>query len=86
VVLGASTDTLAAQKDFTDKEKLNFPLLADDAKKLTEAYGVLAKSGFAMRYTFVIDKKGVLRKSFTQVSPAAHGDEVLKYVQENLTK
>jgi peroxiredoxin len=40
-VVGISTDTLADQKDFTEKEKLNFPLLADSDKKVAKAYGAL---------------------------------------------
>lgn len=63
---------------------MTFPLLADAAKKLSEAYGVLGKNGLSTRSTFVIDKKGVLRKTFTQVSPATHPNEVLKFVEENL--
>jgi peroxiredoxin Q/BCP len=86
VVIGASTDTLEAQKQFTEKENLNYPLVADDAKKVTDAYGILGKSGFANRSTFVIDKQGVLRKAYTKVSVDSHPDEVLKFVKENLTK
>src|SRR4051794_29227639 len=56
VVLGISTDTLAEQQQFTDKEKLNFPLIADPEKKVTEAYGALSRNGVnASRYTFIID-------------------------------
>lgn len=86
MVLGASTDTLDAQQKFTDKEKLNFPLLADDAKKVAQAYGVLGSTGFAARQTFVIDKKGVLRKAFLKATPMEHPEEVLTYVKENLGK
>ena len=37
-----------------------------------------------MRQTFVIDKKGVVRKVFTTVKPASHPDEVLAFIKENL--
>jgi thioredoxin-dependent peroxiredoxin len=86
VILGISTDTLDAQDQFTKKEKLSFPLLADPEKKVTKAYGALGKAGYASRYTFVIDKNGVLRKVYTKVTPAKHPDEVLDFVKENLTK
>ena len=39
VVLGISTDTLDRQEQFTEKSKLNFPLLADPEKKVTKAFG-----------------------------------------------
>ena len=41
VVIGISTDTLADQKKFTEKETLKTPLLADPDKKVTAAYGAL---------------------------------------------
>lgn len=86
VIIGASTDTVELQQKFTDKEKLNFPLLADHAKKVAEAYGVLNPNGIAKRHTFVIDKKGVLRKVYEKVSPGTHPDEVLTFVKEKLSK
>lgn len=86
MVIGISTDNLEAQKKFTEKENLNFPLFADSEKKAAEAFGVLSKMGFAQRWTFVIDKKGVVRKIYTKVSPDKHADEVLAYVKENLKK
>ena len=85
MVVGISVDKLEDQVKFTDKEKLNFPLLADTEKTVTKAYGVLnEKGGYANRSTFVIDKKGVVRKIYTKVDTGKHPDEVLEYVKENL--
>lgn len=86
VVLGISTDTLDLQQQFITKEKLNFPLFADADKKVTKAYGALNPKGFASRYTFVIDKTGVLRKVYTKVAPDKHPDEVIDYVKSELAK
>ena len=87
VILGISTDNLDLQQQFTDKEKLNFPLLADPEKKLTKAFGALRPDGnMAQRYTYVIDKEGKVRKVYTTVSPQGHPEEVLKFVKENLAK
>jgi peroxiredoxin Q/BCP len=83
VLIGASNDTVALQQKFTDKEKLPYPLLADTEKKVATAYGAQGKS-VPNRYTFVIDKKGVLRKVYTKVTPAKHPQEVLDYIKENL--
>ncbi len=86
VVLGISTDKLDDQAKFTDKEKLNFPLLADADKKVTQDYGVLNPDrGFSFRSTFVIDKKGVVRKIYSKADPDKNPQEVLDYVKENLT-
>jgi peroxiredoxin Q/BCP len=87
VVIGISTDALDAQQQFTDKEKLNFPLYADPEAKATKAYGALRPDRpMAQRYTFVIDKQGVVRKVYTTVNPQNHPEEVLKFVKENLAK
>jgi peroxiredoxin Q/BCP len=61
-VFGISTDTVESHRKFADKERLNFPLLADPDKKITEAYGVLnAMRGRADRVTFIIGPDGILR-------------------------
>jgi len=86
VIVGISNDTMEKQDEFTKKEKLSFPLLADTDKKVTKAYGALSARGLPSRYTFVIDKKGVLRKIYTTVSPPKHPDEVLDYVKEKLAE
>jgi peroxiredoxin Q/BCP len=86
VVIGISTDPLDKQQEFTDKEKLNFPLFADPDKKAVQAYGALSQRGMASRYTFVIDKQGVVRKVYTTVNPQNHPEEVLKFVKEHLAK
>ena len=85
MVIGISTDKLADQQKFTDKEKLNFPLFADTDKKASKAYGVLnEKQGMANRSTFVIDKKGNVRKVYDKVDVKNHPQELLDYIKENL--
>ncbi len=89
MVIGISTDKLDDQQKFTDKENLNFPLLADSEKKVTKEFGVAmpANKNFAQRVTFVINKEGKIAKIYSKVADAGkHPDEVLKYVKENLTK
>lgn len=86
VVIGISVDKLEDQQRFTDKEKLNFPLLADDGKEATKAFGALGTSGMASRYTFIIDKQGTIRKVYTKVSPNMHPEEVVTFVKENLQR
>jgi len=86
VVLGISVDKLEDQQRFTEKEKLNFPLFADADKKAAEAYGVLSPKGYAMRETFVIDKKGTVRKIYTVKDIKNHPQEVLDFVKGNLAE
>jgi peroxiredoxin Q/BCP len=86
VVIGISVDKLEDQQKFTDKEHLNFPLFAYTDKEATKAYGALSARGSASRYTFVIDKEGMIRKVYTTVTPKNHPEEVVKFVKENLAK
>lgn len=79
-VLGISTDTVEAQKQFAEKHKLPYPLLADYEKKGAMAYGVLTPQGYAKRTTFLMDKGGFIRRVDTQVKPQTHGKDVLAYL------
>jgi thioredoxin-dependent peroxiredoxin len=86
VVVGISTDRLAEQNKFTEKESLNFPLLADADKKVAREYGVLSDRGFARRATFVIDKQGIVRKIYPSANADKNPQEVLDYVKNHLEK
>ncbi len=81
-MLGVSTDDIAAQKQFTAKEKLNFRLLSDADKKVSAAYGVLMDNGFARRVTFVIDPRGVIRRIFENMDVTQHSQEVADALKE----
>ena len=41
---------------------------------------------YASRVTFVIDKKGVVRKVYRVKNAGEHAEEVLKYVKEHLAE
>jgi peroxiredoxin Q/BCP len=88
VVLGISEDTLKDQERFTVKEKLNFPLLADNHHKVAKEFGVLMSNGkFAKRATFIIGKDGRIAKIFPAVGNAGgHAEEVLAWVRTHLAK
>ena len=87
VVIGISTDPVNLQKQFIQKEGLNFPLLADADKSIAKRFGVLNEQrGFANRVTFVIDKAGNIAKVYDKVNPQGHPEEVLRFVEEKLGK
>jgi peroxiredoxin Q/BCP len=86
VPVGISTDPLELQEKFTDKESLKISLFADAEKEIAKKYGVLNPDrGMANRVTFVIDKKGVVRKIFKVANAEKNPAEVLDYVKANLT-
>ena len=66
-VVGISVDTPFTLGKFKAEQQLNFPLLSDFNKEVSQAYGafydtfVLDLKGVAKRAAFVIDKEGVVR-------------------------
>ena len=61
-VFGVSVDSTWANLAFREHMKLDFPLLSDSRKDYSKALGILDEnSGFARRFTFVIDEQGILR-------------------------
>lgn len=84
VVLGVSTDPVKSHDKFVEKFKLPFPLLADEDKKIVEAYGVWGEKTFmgrkylgTHRVTFLIGPDGLIRKIWRTVKPDEHAAEVL---------
>jgi len=53
-VIGVSGDHAGAQKDFRDKYKLPFPLVADVGGAVAKAFGVPTIMGFPKRQSFLI--------------------------------
>lgn len=86
-VLGVSTQGERSHKAFTDKYRLNFPLLADEDGEVARAYGVMgggglvsklkAALGLADRVTFVIDPEGRIAHVIAKPDVTRHADEVL---------
>ena len=62
-VFGISMDSNPANKEYAQKIGVTFPLLSDWKREVVKAYGIYdpAKSDYAMRTTFVIDKDGIIQ-------------------------
>jgi|SRR5215469_1220636 len=85
MVLGVSVQDSNSHKKFCAKEGLNFKLLADTDKKVSEEYGSLMNLGVAKlsaRHTFLINPDGVIVKEFLDVNPGKHSEEVLAALAE----
>jgi thioredoxin-dependent peroxiredoxin len=83
-VVGISADTPQLHQKFVEKHELNFPLLSDPGKGVLKAYGVFKKKSLygrefmgIERTTFVVDRKGTIRKVFPKVKVEGHADAVL---------
>ena len=88
VVLGVSPDSVKSHDKFVEKFQLPFPLLADEDKKIVEAYGVWGEKTFmgrkymgTHRVTFLIDGEGRIKRIWPLVKPEEHPKEVLLALQ-----
>lgn len=60
-VLALSPQSVDDHEGFLAAHDFAFPLLADDDKKVGEAYGILGPLGFYRRSIFVVDREGTVR-------------------------
>ncbi len=81
-IFGVSVDSKESIKEFIDEYNLNFPLLSDESKSVSRAYGVLNNLGLTSRITFIIDKQGYISHILRDVDVNTHADEVLKLAIE----
>src|SRR5262245_8351836 len=84
VLLGVSTDGIKSHQKFVEKFKLPFTLLADEDRKIVQAYGVWGEKRFmgrkymgTYRVTFLIGPDGRIKRTWQKVKPDEHAGEVL---------
>jgi peroxiredoxin Q/BCP len=79
-VVGVSLDDVASHRDFAEKHRLPFILLADTDGEMARAYGVLRDwklVQIAARESFIVNPDGIIVKHYEDVDPDTHTDEVL---------
>ena len=70
----ASVDTTTDNMKFAEKHGLAFPVLSDPTKETAKAYGVLMPARpMANRWTFYIDKDGVIKEIDKKIATAKAG-------------
>ena len=82
-----SVDTPEDNKAFAEKERADFPILADPDKTAANAYGVIPPNRppdrqFASRWTFYIDPNGKIAAIDKEVKPATAGEAVVAKLTE----
>lgn len=84
-ILGISADSQERQAKFKDKYEMPFPLIADEDKKILQAYDVWGEKKFMgktfdgiKRTTFVIDESGNIGDIITAVKTKEHTAQILK--------
>lgn len=90
VILGISPDTPKKLTNFTNKQELNFTLLADEDHAVCEAYGVWQLKKFmgrenmgVVRTSFLVDENGNIEHVFNKFKTKDHHEVVLSYLKNN---
>ena len=84
-VIGVSADSQKKQANFKNKFKFPYPLIADEDKKVINAFGVWGPKKFMgrefdgiHRITFVIDENGIIDKVIDNVKAKEHASQILE--------
>ena len=88
-VVGVSVDDVESHRDFAEKYKLPFILLADTEGDMAQNYGVLRDwklMKIASRQSFIIDPSGNIAKHYEDVDPDTHTEEVLADLEALMDK
>jgi thioredoxin-dependent peroxiredoxin len=83
-VIGVSSDSASSHAKFAKRHKLPFTLLSDAKGEVRKKYGVPSTMGLLPgRVTFVIDKKGTVRRVFnSQLQATRHVSEALAALEK----
>ena len=77
----ASVDAPETNAKFAASLGIDYPILSDPTKEVARAYGVLAPSGMASRWTFYIGTDGRILDIDKQVRAASHGMDIAKRLE-----
>jgi peroxiredoxin Q/BCP len=79
----ASVDTAEENTKFAKSLDLDYPILSDPDKKVANAYGVMnPERGVARRWTFYIDKEGVIKSIDKDIKVEKAGEDVAAKTKE----
>lgn len=89
MILGVSRDSLKSHEKFKEAQCFPFELISDENEELCKLFDVIKLKNMygkqvlgIERSTFLIDKKGVLRKEWRKVKVDGHAEAVLFAVQQ----
>ena len=87
-IYGISRDSIRSHEAFRTKMSFPFHLLSDEDEKVCQIFGVMKMKNMygkqvrgIERSTFVIDRRGVVRKEWRGVKVPGHAQEVLEFVK-----
>lgn len=83
-VIGISKDSVKAQKNFSDKYALPFPLLADTDALIIKAFGAWGEKKLygktyegILRKTFIFNENGIVEEIIDKVNTKNHAEQIL---------
>lgn len=83
-VIGISKDSVKAQKNFSDKYALPFPLLADTDALIIKAFGAWGEKKLygktyegILRKTFIFNENGILEEIIDKVNTKNHAEQIM---------
>jgi peroxiredoxin Q/BCP len=78
-----STDDAETNRKFAESLSLDYPILSDPGKHVAKAYGVVHQGRTVPeRWTFYIDREGVIRAIDKNVKTGQHGADVAAKLKE----
>jgi peroxiredoxin Q/BCP len=77
----ASVDTPEINAKFAESLGLDYPILSDPETTTAKAYGVLNERKMATRWTFYIDKEGIIKEIDKKVATAKAGEDVTSKIK-----
>ncbi len=78
----ASVDDIETNTAFAEEHQAGFPILSDESKEMTTAYGVLRDIGMANRWTYYIGIDGTVLKIDKETNPATAGVDLTNTMAE----
>lgn len=88
-ILGISKDGVNSHKKFSEKYRLNFPLLADPETAVIKKYHAWGEKKFmgktfsgTLRISYLIGKNGKILKIYPKVNPLTHAHQVKQDVMD----
>jgi peroxiredoxin Q/BCP len=79
----ASVDTPDENRRFAESLELDYPILSDPDKSVAKEYGVLNPTrGFANRWTYYIDKEGIIKAIDKTVNAPQAGPDIAAKLKE----
>lgn len=79
----ASCDKEDINKDYSQKLKLDYPILSDPSQKVAKAYGVVHEGrSVPERWTFYIAKDGKILYIDKEVNAGSHGTDIAAKLKE----